>query len=69
MVAGVGAADGGGVLASLAGRLEVIHTAGAAGPSVESGHGLEIQPELTHVIGDLDTDVKIKLNRVFIAHN
>ena len=69
MVAGVGAADGGGVLASLARRLKVIHTAGAAGPGVESGHGLEIQPQLTHVIGDLDTDVKIKLNHVFPAYN
>ena len=69
MVAGVGAADGGGVLARLAGRLKVIHTAGAAGPGVESGHGLEIQPELTHVIGDLDTDVKINLDHVCLAYN
>lgn len=59
MVAGVGAADGGGVLARLSSRLKVVHTAGAAGPGVESGHGLEIQPQLTHVIGNLDTDVKM----------
>ena len=36
VVAGVGAADGGGVLASLTRCLKVIHTAGAAGAGVET---------------------------------
>ena len=56
MVAGVGAADGGRVLARLARRLEVVHAAGAAGAGVEPGHGLEVQPELTHVSRSLASE-------------
>ena len=56
MVVGVGAADGGRVLARLPRRGEAVITeAGGRGVHREPGECLEIEPQLAHVRGHLRT--------------
>ena len=53
VVASVGATNGRGVHSSLSSNFKVIHTAESRDASVKSTHGLEVQPQLAHVITDL----------------
>ena len=52
MIASVGATNCRGVHSSLSSGGKVIHTTEPTGAGVISTHGLEIQPQLTHILGD-----------------
>ena len=53
VVASICPADCWRVVSSLAGHIKVIHAAGPICASVEAGHGLKIQPELTNILRHL----------------